>query len=101
MGITFKSYESAGVSSQTTILTGTAGKETIAIGMTVANTTSADITVDVKLNATYLVKQASVPTGTAFVPIGGDQKVVVEAGDTIKVTASGSSDVVLSVLERS
>ena len=42
------------------------------------------------------------PVGGAVVPIGGDQKVVLEATDILKVTSSASSsaDALVSVLEQ-
>jgi len=49
----------------------------------------------------FLVKNASVPAGGSLVPIGGDQKVVVEASDVIQVQSSAATslDVIVSVLE--
>jgi hypothetical protein len=49
----------------------------------------------------FLVKNASVPAGGALVPVGGDQKVVVEASDVIQVQSSAATslDVIVSVLE--
>ena len=75
------------------------------IGLTCANTTSAAITVDVQhndgSNDTYVVKGATVPAGGSLVVVGGDQKVVLEAGDSVKVTSSAatSCDVIMSILE--
>ena len=42
-----------------------------------------------------------IPSGGALVPIGGDQKLVLESGDALKVlsSASSSADVIASVLE--
>ena len=40
--------------------------------------------------------------GGALVPIGGDQKVVLETGDIIKITSNtaSSADAIVSVLEQ-
>jgi len=46
-----------------------------------------------------MVSQATIAVGGAFVPIGASQKLVMEAADAIKVSTSGTSDVILSVLE--
>ena len=48
-----------------------------------------------------LLKDAPVPVGGALVPIGGNQKIVMVTGDSIKVNSSAASsvDAVLSVLE--
>jgi hypothetical protein len=49
----------------------------------------------------YIIKNAVIPVGGALVPIGGEQKVVLEAGDAIKVISNNASsaDVIVSVLE--
>lgn len=106
MANTFKNYLTANVgTTATTVLTGASGAQTTVIGMTVANTTTSSVTASVTLTSgattVYLVKNASVPAGGALVPIGGDQKVVVEASDVIQVQSSASSslDVIVSVLE--
>ena len=103
---TFKNYHAKNVgTSPATVFTGPSATQTTAIGMTVANVGTSNITVDVYITSSsvdyYLVKGASVPVGGALVPIGGDQKVVLEATDAIKVqsSAASSADVNLSVLE--
>lgn len=97
----FKNVLSAGVTTEISVLTATTA--TTLIGMTVANTTAAQITVDVKLTSgattVFLVKAAVVPVGSSMVPVGGEQKVVLETGDILKVTASGLADVLTSYLE--
>ena len=49
----------------------------------------------------YVVKAAPVPVGSSLVVVGGDQKVVLEASDVLKVTSdtASSADVSLSILE--
>ena len=96
---TFKSYQSTGITTETTVLTGPASTQTTVIGLSVANTGASAATVDVKLNTAYLVKDAPVPVGGSLVVIGGDQKTVVEATDTLKVTSDVTVDVVTSTLE--
>jgi hypothetical protein len=48
-----------------------------------------------------MLKQASIPVGGALVPVGGDQKLVLEDGDYIQVQSSqvDSIDTIVSVLE--
>ena len=60
-----------------------------------------DVTLNDGANDTYIVKDAPVPVGGALVPIGGNQKIVMVTGDSIKVNSSAASsvDAVLSVLE--
>ena len=103
MANTFKSYPSAGVTTLATVFTGPTATETTIIGMTIANTTASNVTCSVvfsDVSATvYLVKDATILPGGSLVPVGGDQKVVVEAADTIAVSASGPVDCLVSVLE--
>ena len=79
---------------------------TTIIGLTCANVLTTAITVDVVLynttnGSTHIVKGATVPAGGSLVVVGGDQKVVLETGDQIMVSssASGSCDVIMSILE--
>lgn len=95
----FKSYQSTGITTQTTVLTGPASTETTVVGMSVANTAGSTATVNVLLNTAYIVKDATVPAGGTLVVVGGDQKVVVEATDTIDVSSDVTVDVVVSTLE--
>ena len=75
------------------------------IGMTIANTESSVISVEVVIlnggTRTYLVKDAPIPTGGALIVVGGDQKVVLETGDVIQVKSNTatSADVVMSLLD--
>jgi hypothetical protein len=97
MANTFKNstLKSVGTSVQNVYAAG-AGVQSTVIGMTVANMVTTPISVSV-----FLIKDATVAPGGALVPIGGDQKVVLEAGDYLQVNTSvaSSADVVVSVLE--
>ena len=79
--------------------------ETTVIGLTIANTTAGTIVVDATLNDGsndfYIVKDAPVPSGGSLVAVGGDQKVVLMPGDSIKVKSdtATSADVIMSILE--
>jgi len=99
MANAFKSYQSTSITTEATVLTGPASTETTVIGLSIANTSSSTATVDVKLNTAYMVKAAPIPVGGSLVVVGGDQKVVVEATDTIKVTSDVTVDVITSTLE--
>ena len=99
MANNFKNYMSASVTTETTVLTGPASTQTTVIGLSIANTGASVATVDVKLNTAYVVKDAPVPVGGSLVVVGGDQKLVVEATDTIKVTSDVTVDVITSTLE--
>jgi hypothetical protein len=95
----FKSFQSTSVTTETTVYTGPASTETTVIGLSVACTAASPATVSVKLNSAYIVKDAPVPVGGALVAIGGEQKVVVEATDTLSVISDETVDVITSVLE--
>ena len=106
MSNTFRNYTSKDVgTSAATIYTCPSATQTTVIGLTVGNTTASPITVDVYMTSSavdyYLVKGATVPVGGSLVPIGGDQKLVLEAADVLKVisSAASSADVIASLLE--
>lgn len=77
------------------------------IGVNVANIVTQNINVDVQITdnsaavTKYLIKGAVIPQGSASILVGGEQKVVMEANDSITVTSDvdNSADVVISVLE--
>lgn len=81
------------------------GVQTTVIGLSVCNTSASPITVDVTVNDgtndAYLLKGAGLGVGQALAVIGGDEKVVLIAGDSIKVKSSAATsiDAVMSILE--
>tara|TARA_R110001606_G_C14979720_1_gene604253 strand:- start:3 stop:332 length:330 start_codon:yes stop_codon:yes gene_type:complete len=107
MANAFKTFTDTAVgTSPATIYTCPASTETTIIGLNVSNILTVSITVDVQLeNAdgdnVYIVKSAIVPVGSSLVACGGDQKIVMNASDVLKVTASQASaaDVAMSILE--
>jgi hypothetical protein len=82
-----------------------AGVQTTVIGLSICNTTASPVTVSATVNDgtndTYLVKGVGIPVGQSLIPIGGDEKVVLITGDSIKVQSSAATslDVVMSILE--
>ncbi len=106
MANTFKNQFSKSVgTSAATVYTAPAATQTTLIGLSVANTISSPITCDAYITSSavdyYLIKGATVPVGGTLVIVGGDQKVVLEAADALKVVTStaSSADVVCSLLE--
>ena len=106
MSNTFKNYFSKNVgTSAATVYTCPSATQTTVIGLSVANTSASPITTDVYITSSavdyYLIKSGVVPVGGSLVVVGGDQKVVLEAADVLKVvtSAASSADVVASVLE--
>jgi len=102
---------STGANTDMTIYTGKSGTETTIIGMSIANITTSQITVDVKIESdtsdtetngnVFLIKDAPIPVGGTLVPIGGHQKVVLLDTDVLKVQSdtANSADTTLSILE--
>lgn len=75
------------------------------IGLSVANVITSNITMSLKLNksggtSSFVVKDALILPGGALIVVGGDQKIVLEAGDSITAYASvaASSDAIISYL---
>tara|TARA_B100001287_G_C22417506_1_gene405332 strand:- start:197 stop:526 length:330 start_codon:yes stop_codon:yes gene_type:complete len=82
------------------------GTATTIIGLNLANKTSSAITSDITLlnndgDSCFVVKAAPIAVGGSLIAVGGDQKIVMEASDVIKVKSSAASsiDVTLSILE--
>lgn len=103
-----KTFDGSSTNANTdmTIYTCPPSTETTIIGMTIANIANSQILIDVKLvnndgDDVFLIKDAPIPVGSAFVPIGGDQKIVMEASDILRVQSdtANSADTTLSVLE--
>ncbi len=83
-----------------------AGIQTTVIGLTLSNKTASQIHANIRLidnttTSTSIVTTAPIPPGGTLVAVGGDQKLVLTAGDSISVQSNvaNSVDVVMSVLE--
>jgi hypothetical protein len=106
MANTFKNHFSKNVgTSAATVYTTPSSTQTTVIGLSIANTTTGAVTADVYVTSGgvdyYMIKGATIPAGGALVPVGGDQKLVLEAADILKVVSSvaTSLDVICSILE--
>jgi len=107
MANTFKRYTARAIGTSLTNVNTVvaADTQTTVIGLSVANITTSPITITAThydgTNDTHLVKDATVVAGGTLIIIGGDQKLVLETGDTARVSSSATSsvDCVLSVLE--
>ncbi len=107
MSFKSKATPNIGTSGSPSVITPTVGAGATAtlIGLSLANTVSTYITVSAKLNkqggtSAFLVKDATVLPGGALAIVGGDQKVVLEEGDSVTAYASAgnSADAVISYL---
>ena len=107
MANAFKLVTDTGVgTSPATVYTCPSATETTIIGLNLANIVSSAAQVSVQLENNdgdniYLIKDAPVPIGSSLVAVGGDQKVVMNASDVLKVTSDTASsiDVALSILD--
>jgi hypothetical protein len=106
MANTFKNQLQAAVgTSPSTIYTAGSGVSATVIGMTIANILNTAITANIIVTSSasdyYMVKMATIDPGSSLIAIGGEQKLILEATDSIKVSTSNASsaDVILSVLE--
>ena len=100
MANSFKTYTERNITASTAVMTSPVGATSTVIGLTVSNVSGVNTDVIVRLGSTHIVKNATVIAGSALVPIGGEQKIVVTAGQSIYVQATNAVDVVCSVLEQ-
>ena len=82
------------------------GTTATVIGLSLANISSSEVTANVLVIANtsfqaHIIKNAPVPVGGTLVVIGGDQKVVLETTDAIKIRSNNadSMNAVISYLE--
>ena len=111
MANTFKNAAAAATgTSEVSVYTVPSSTTTTVIGLTCANVTSTSpVKVSIRLFDTsasahfFIVKNAEVFEGGALVAVGGDQKLVLETGDIIKVQSDTASsiDTIVSVMEQS
>ena len=113
MANTFKLVTKANVTSADVIYTVASSTTTVLLGIMIGNTTTSQITVTVSLASdtsnraganneanqnVELVTNAPIPAGSSLEMLAGN-KVVMETTDVLKVTGSGATDVVLSIME--
>ena len=103
---TFTRYVSKSVGTTPVVLvTAASATQTTVIGMTLANTTNAPITVSAYITASatnyYVVSSATVPVGGSLALFGADGKIVLNTGDAFTVVSSAASsmDAILSCLQ--
>jgi hypothetical protein len=103
MANNFKSYGLSNITANTTLYTVPIGTQTTAIGLVIANktqgTTTANVSITRTSNTYYIIQQAPIMTGSSLVVIGGDQKVVLQANDSISIAATANVDSWISLLE--
>ena len=113
MANTFKVITDAGITSETTIYTVASSTTTVVLGVMLGNTTTSQVTATVTLSSdtanragtgttansdVELVTNAPIPAGSSLELLSGN-KIVMETTDALKLTASGATDIALSVME--
>tara|TARA_R100001443_G_C3300901_1_gene165257 strand:+ start:239 stop:586 length:348 start_codon:yes stop_codon:yes gene_type:complete len=113
MANTFKLITKAGVTSADVIYTVAGSTTTVLLGIMLGNTTSSQVTTTVTIESdtssraganneanqnVELVTNAPIPAGSSLELLAGN-KVVMETTDVLKLTASGATDIALSIME--
>ena len=89
--------------SDMTVYTVPSSTTTVVIGLTLSNTSSSQITIDIKLNAgqvVHLAKDIPIPPASTFEYMGGN-KIVMETGHSLILQSdtANSLDTVASIME--
>ena len=113
MANTFKTVTKAGVTSADVIYTVAGSTTTVLLGIMLGNTTASATTATVTLTSdtgsraganneanqtVELVTNAPIPVGSSLELLAGN-KVVMETTDTLSLTGSAATDIILSVME--
>ena len=113
MANTFKVVTKAGVTTEDVIYTVAGSTTTVVLGIMLGNTTTSQVTATVTLSSdtsnragandeanqdVELITNAPVPVGSSLELLAGN-KVVMEATDVLKLTASGATDITVSIME--
>ena len=113
MANTFKVVTKAGVTSADVIYTVAGSTTTVILGLILGNTTSSQVTSTVTLGTdtgsragannennqdVELITSAPIPSGSSLQLLAAN-KVIMETTDTLSVTATGATDVCLSIME--
>ena len=93
----------ASANSDMAVYTVPSSTTTVVIGLTLANTSSSQITADIKLNAgdmVFLAKDIPIPAASSFEYMAGN-KIVMETGHSLIVLSdtANSLDTVASIME--
>jgi len=101
----FKNYITNAVGASNTAVYSPSGVTSTVIGVSMANLTGAPIIGGLFLKSGsangYIVYGATIPNGGSMVPVGGEQKIVLESGDELYAwsNTASSMDVIVSALE--
>ena len=96
----FNRYVSNGVVLPQDVIICPANTVITLIGVTVSNTSGTLTIATITAAGAKILKDVEIEKGSAIVPVGGEQKIVLLAGDTLTVSADYAVDVIASVLEQ-
>ena len=99
----YNGTSSTSASAEMLVYTVPSATTTVVIGLTLANTSSAQINASIKLHSTepvFLAKDIPIPVGSSFEFMAGN-KIIMETGHTLSVISSGANslDTVASIME--
>lgn len=113
MANTFKLVSKSGVTTADVIYTVAGSTTTVLLGIMLGNTTTSQVTATVTIESNTsnrsgannednqnveLVTNAPIPVGSSLELLAGN-KVVMETTDVLKLTASGATDIAVSIME--
>ena len=113
MANTFKLVTKAGVTTADVIYTVAGSTTTVILGIMLGNTTTSQVTSTVTIESdtssrsgnndeanqnVELVTNAPIPAGASLELLSGN-KVIMETTDVLKLTATGATDIALSIME--
>ena len=113
MANTFKLVTKAGVTTEDVIYTVASSTTTVVLGVMLGNTTTSQVTATVTLSSdtaaragnndeanqdVELITNAPIPVGSSLELLAGN-KINMETTDVLKLTASGATDIALSIME--
>ena len=113
MANTFKLVTKAGVTTEDVIYTVAASTTTVVLGVMLGNTTTSQVTATVTLSSdtaaragnndeanqdVELITNAPIPAGSSLELLAGN-KINMETTDVLKLTASGATNIALSIME--
>jgi hypothetical protein len=103
MANTFKNYFLASNSTSANVIVGPNQTQTTVIGMSIANITDGPILANVTVTSAgdtfSMIYKSQIPVGSTLVPIGSNQKLVLEDGDYVQVDTTGDAHVIASGVE--
>jgi hypothetical protein len=77
----------------------------VVIGLSISNTNVSQVFANVIINNGttdyYIIRNGLIPAAGALVVAGGEQKIILQTGDSVQVSASGNVDAVMNIMESS